>query len=90
VSTHTPGPWEKTQSHDIFQVGGNCLVASCSGNSGFYPNAEANAAFIVRACNSHDDLLEVLEAIIISQSAILDNLKVKAIAAIAKAKGDPS
>ena len=36
-------------------------VAELWAQSSTSPTAEANAAFIVRACNSHDELLEALE-----------------------------
>jgi hypothetical protein len=55
------------------------------------PNAEANARFIVRACNSHEKLLAALEAVYAWQhddkegdeDAVLDQVA----AAIAKARG---
>jgi hypothetical protein len=49
-----------------------------------HDEARANANLIAAA----PDLLEALEDIIASQSAILDELTAKARAAIAKAKGD--
>ena len=39
-------------------------VAELWAQSSTSPTAEANAAFIVRACNSHDELLEALEKLL--------------------------
>ena len=46
---HTPGPWKvKLNLEDGFNIARIWEL----------PNSQANAEFIVRACNSHDDLLE--------------------------------
>ena len=66
-------------------------VAELCAQSSTSPTAEANAAFIVRACNSHDELLEALEYIIscIDSGEMFEVVKFdKARAAIAKAKGE--
>ena len=63
---------------------------------------EANAAFIVRACNAHDEILEAIEAIelrcdlvnrthhptVVLLEQDVQWIRAKARAAIAKAKGD--
>lgn len=68
TQTHTPGPWIATEYHDArdnshgFEIGGHpdhnagLSACVCSG-----PDCEANAAFIVRACNSHAELLAALK-----------------------------
>ncbi len=62
--THTLGPWKaihepidgnKWGLHTIWSD--TILVARTC----FAPSSEANAEFIVRACNSHDELLEALK-----------------------------
>ncbi len=50
-SDHTPTPWETDWSGQIRQAGGEELFIA-----DFGPN-EPNAAFIVRAVNSHEELL---------------------------------
>lgn len=47
----TQGPWT-TQGREI--ISPKALIATSYGD-----NAEANAAFVVRACNCHDELLTV-------------------------------
>ena len=58
-ATRTPGPW-KTEGAQV--LSDQCLypVAICEG--GTPDEGEANAAFIVRACNAHDDQVAALEA----------------------------
>ena len=55
---HTPTPWNLNGRH-IDAEKGNKLIVSLRSEH----DAEnlANAAFIVRACNSHDALVEALE-----------------------------
>ena len=61
---HTPTPWG-TKSRSGWDTGnaavwsGPTLVAQC-GRQGT-PEQLANAAFIVRACNAHEALVEALE-----------------------------
>lgn len=75
--SHTPTPWKWSQpfgegfayvddtKHDNIEETGNiCTV--WSGNN----NAEANAAFIVRACNNHDRLVEALANLVISADGL--------------------
>ncbi|MGV1682882.1 hypothetical protein [Sphingopyxis sp. NJF-3] len=68
---HTPGPWhvDPKAAEDSFFEDVNILrhdglaVAVCVQNDDIVPPApEANAAFIVRAVNSHYELLEALKA----------------------------
>ncbi len=49
----TPGPWQRTGDKVFIPIPNErLLIADC--------NQSANAAFIVKACNAHDDLLEAL------------------------------
>lgn len=70
TTNHTPTPWEIREhnygnvrgAHGLFMVGNNAPIAD-----GIYgrniSEADANADFIVKACNAHDDLVAVLEKI---------------------------
>lgn len=61
---HTPTPWKEGKSSAPMT---ECIILSESGyvigevyNCQDNPENTANAAFIVRACNSHDALVEAL------------------------------
>jgi len=68
---HSPGPWKARPSKfgknpaltnpPGIVDGQNDYVAVLGGGNVHFSNAEANAEFIVRACNTHDDLLEALK-----------------------------
>ena len=74
-SKHTPTPWDfckaKTPVDGEFDFGiyatvnghPNCVIAETFGRvaSDIRPDAEANAAFIVRAVNAHEDLFEAAQ-----------------------------
>lgn len=58
MSEHTPTPWKTVKARTYVHIQderGNC-VASCA-----YEQAVTNAAFIVRAVNSHEELLRLLK-----------------------------
>lgn len=63
-TAHTPTPWEacgnlvRTARTDVDPSG--LLVCDCPANVG---NRIEDAAFIVRACNAHDDLVAALRAV---------------------------
>ena len=73
MSGHTPGPWSIFDQHDATRINirgpNEEFVADCA--DGFYSDETddwvmadeslPNAAFIVRACNNHDALLEALK-----------------------------
>ena len=76
---HTPTPWSIKCQEDldpegngyIWAIKGKRLSEEKNLNGGWkhyvqnpaVANSEANAEFIIRACNSHDALLEVLETL---------------------------
>jgi hypothetical protein len=62
-STHTPTPWfsDKGAVWDSQDLLRRLLIAECIGDS--RANAKADAAFIVRAVNVHDDLVAALREI---------------------------
>lgn len=71
----TPGPWEtvrdnaiRTEIWEMLGHGTMCIVFGDGTDVAYCPpidgdNGNANAAFIVRACNSHDRLVEACRAI---------------------------
>lgn len=110
---HTPLPWEvETPSHNDYPyalkaINGDNHKKGAVGTrilrwgAFMLPSsdeAKANAAFIVRACNSHYDLVEALEALFNSYKELADSgdagfwsledqpVGKQALAALAKAK----
>jgi len=73
MTDRTPGPWCVFNGYpgqpEIWQVGANTTyerpIAILSQLSDHplesHPTTDANAEFIVRACNAHDDLLAALQ-----------------------------
>ena len=69
---HTPGPWESQPLETGDDAGVSIIGSDLGGlvcaslpwpseiDSGDYSRVEANAAFIVRACNSHYQLVDAL------------------------------
>ncbi len=57
-----PTPWWSDRGNDGTWLicSDDVLVASTNDDFLSHPSHEANAAFIVRACNSHDDLVAAL------------------------------
>jgi hypothetical protein len=58
--THTPGPWVAKSGHNqtILGPNGEALAFTSFGKN---IDDKTNAAFIVRACNSHEAMLEALK-----------------------------
>ncbi|MGA2607196.1 MAG: hypothetical protein ABSH01_07030 [Terriglobia bacterium] len=68
---HTPLPWKASDSGTGIwsagePLGKNKIIAICSCDAVSRPKDEntANAAFILRACNSHYELMEALEHLV--------------------------
>ncbi len=66
MTKHTPTPWVVANGVNIIKIGDkenghvNALIATAEQvNVGL--EAVQNAAFIVRACNAHDELVNVLD-----------------------------
>ena len=61
----TPGPWRVSMmpaNPNPRIIGAdNALILVVSEGAAFAKPTEANAAFIVRACNSHDELLQLVK-----------------------------
>lgn len=58
--THTPGPWEHhflSGRDRIVGPNGECIAETGRWKESELPEMHANAAFIVRACNAHEELL---------------------------------
>jgi hypothetical protein len=65
MSAHTPTPWQVEGSiyeHMAAGIRGGSNRAIAQVWKG--PRGHANAEFIVRACNAHDDLVAALKAIV--------------------------
>lgn len=74
--SHTPTPWEfvaddwnSGDDPPFESIGSIKTVPTSADDTAWYiatlenaPNQVGNAAFIVRACNSHDDLLKALKS----------------------------
>jgi hypothetical protein len=89
---HIKLPWMVNNFDQVFDATGN-IIADCKWTNHTPEHRMANAAFIVRACNSHEELLGACEKvldIINSYSHIPAQFKACEIlqAAIAKAKGE--
>lgn len=62
-AAHTPGPWRLSENRYVWSPNKNCIatvhmMADGKRNSELEVESLANAKFIVRACNSHEALLE--------------------------------
>jgi len=85
--SHTPTPWKVTTTNEVW-------MSSVCGSDGdeiaqcfkFKNESEANAAFIVRAVNSHEELLEAAKSLI-KYGVVGDEYKEQVRQAIAKAEG---
>lgn len=60
AAQHTPGPWRADDTGGIYAPNGEPLGDMFPTRDGGGPAMCANAAFIVRACNSHDQLAETV------------------------------
>ena len=87
MTEHTPTPWVISRGKNTVMINGErgfvCFLDQPAG-----PEQEANAAFIVRACNAHSDLMALAEEAERATSfAALGGLRQQARAALAAAKG---
>lgn len=69
-SKHTPTPWRFDDNH-MYVYCGDHVIVTCNDPSTAVgglsaEEIEANAEFIVRACNAHDDLLTACEAVVLA------------------------
>lgn len=74
-TAHTPTPWvcapsgmrdRYSQAYAIAQRGEKNLIAGLFDDVlGRGLTAKANAAFIVKACNAHDDMIDTIECFIL-------------------------
>lgn len=87
---HTPTPWRLKEEWIITDSKGDTIAEVIGYSGGF--EQKPNGPFIVRACNSHEELLEVCHDLIEStksgDSAYLDQAVRKAKKAIAKANSN--
>lgn len=71
TTQHTPTPWNHSNGTVVFD-GNDRKVAATYANKGYgieIDEAQSNAAFIVRACNAHDELVAALRACVEEMSA---------------------
>ncbi len=62
---HTSVPWEVSDKQPCqIWANGKCIAMTCLWPDYGNPEAYANAEFIVRACNSFDELLEACEEVL--------------------------
>jgi hypothetical protein len=97
MTEHTPTPWHRNippaSKYNTIFSGRNTHVLHLSSSGLDNKEIEANADFIVRAVNAHDDLVAALEAVIDYEDVMLpagsygEEVHNKARAALAKAKG---
>jgi hypothetical protein len=99
MAEHTKTPWKVAgQDHKVridskkqTVARANVVWSGAEGESIGYPEAEANAAFIVRCVNAHDDLVKALRTIVdgasadVSDTAIVIGSDAKAALAFARA-----
>lgn len=97
TTKHTPTPWQVTEgSQSAHCCFGNSIIGSdcspvCETITSFSGQDElekANAAFIVRAVNSHDTLVDALKNARIALSGPKSPLLERIDAALAQAKGE--
>lgn len=76
---HTPGPWVTDERHnypcDIYansENGEELIAIACDLDDGGAMTDEANARFIVRACNSHEELLAALKRLTAEIAGMID------------------
>ncbi len=67
---HTPTPWHQDERVFITGPDENMAIVKCLGMDD--RKREANAAFIVTACNAHERLVEALQASTIMLSLLHD------------------
>ena len=61
--SHTPTPWLYLNSPYVFDSERNCIAVVDTDNAS-EKRMEANAAFIVKAVNAHDELVAVLKGLL--------------------------
>jgi hypothetical protein len=88
---HTPLPWTYEGFTSIFAPSGLAVANTRADHFGA-DRAQANAAFIVRACNSHYEMVEALETLLADiddqgYGGVPSTNLPMAQAALAKAKG---
>ena len=58
---HTPTPWKLSKYGSIAHPQKECMSVPINAASSDSPEATANAAFIVRAVNAHEELVSLLK-----------------------------
>jgi hypothetical protein len=63
-SARTLGPWRQSRDGYHILAGDSQFVASTAMHDSTTLEESENAAYIVKACNSHDDLAQAVEALL--------------------------
>lgn len=92
--THTPTPWIVVNGLNMPEIrANNTSIADIRFNGHNEVHGQANAAFIVRAVNSHEALLASLKELVTlieNNPTVFDTWpRLRAVQAIAKAEGQP-
>jgi len=64
TSKHTPGPWYLETTEDNYKIRGSmlvCMMPKCLSDPEVHQEVKANMNLILRACNSHEELVEALK-----------------------------
>lgn len=89
---HTPTPWriykEPMNPNPRIMAEASTLVAVISQGKAFAKQTDTNAAFVVRACNAHEDLLGALKAIRARLDGDFDNPHLMKFGTLGNAEGD--
>lgn len=61
---HTPTPWQTCgfENLTVNDSSGNTILACPGSSTGTLVEMKANAQFIVRACNAHEELVKIAQA----------------------------
>lgn len=69
MKKHTATPWSTCSEDKMLIIDKKDQVIADCDMENFIDIAEGNAAFIVRACNSHDDLIKALKELVANEWA---------------------
>ena len=88
TQTHTAGPWKQNGATVYYELDSGLTEKIAHVSGGDFRKPHPNAAFIVRACNAHDDLLDALKDVEcnLRHCDLDDDTCAKIRAAIAKAE----
>lgn len=79
-AAHTPGPWTVREQGDansyaLLTANGHWLISFLQNGELMTATQRANAEFIVRACNAHDELLSALQEMLATVAGQYDSAR---------------